>query len=190
MFLRVLAELRSLSIDRNEYDALKASRLLRQLLIDGYPLIDKANSVIRLAIRYRVRPGLEENSPAVKDNAAFAVVGDGIVPQRFPGWGKTLDLKRNQFLAYKMIYCQGRFVTIHQLVEHGAHIAGGVHSGEAKSPDQKLHDAIHNEAFWRGSPMTLGLLEPISQVVLTALLPLEREIIRRYGEGAHTLIPK
>ena len=53
-FLRTLDDLEHKIDSDNYYQILGISALVRRLLVDGFPLVDKVNRYYRLKIRYRI----------------------------------------------------------------------------------------------------------------------------------------
>jgi len=191
LILCVSEELRQYLSRGDEYSALKSSGLLRQLLLDSYPLVDQANKKFRIPIRYRVNSTVIDNMMRRCRSPVFACFIDLLCPKDsggFPVETTPSELTRDQFLAVKPIFYDNvKSVTIKELIDHAAHILGGVHAGKAKNDSDRELNFVHDQFRIGNHAISLHILFPISKIVLAATEPLRQAITTQYGDNAHLL---
>ena len=177
LFCRTLDDIDSVIAAPDNYEIIRASGQLRQLLIDGNRLIDVVNKPHRLKILYEVSDGWD--GPYAKAiiglNPSMYAVLDGLCPELSSLNNPTRQLKRGEFLKFRAVLVQGHYVTIHDIICHCAHVMGGVHFGSAKTDGEM---ALSTTAGIQvgGAPISVRQLLSILRVVRKALIPLEQEV--------------
>jgi hypothetical protein len=118
-------------------------------------------------------------------NPSFFGVLDGIDPSdnskkppqiRAP----VIELKRDQFLKYDLLFIQGKYFDVQDLILHCANVLGGVHVGEPKNSEEEQLSAL--QSFRSGGlPVNLRQIQPVHRVVLDALSPLRSAVQKEQG---------
>lgn len=155
-----------------EYDMLRASALLRKLLIDSNPLAHQVNRDIRMQIRFRVS-GVHAGTPidlGIKPISRFASVNP---------YGARVDelLSMKGFLARPVIWIDDRLYTVRNVIKCVAHVQGGVHYFDPED-DEEAQLMSYDESIRIGDISMLHRhLIDIGKVTVEGLTPL-REAAR------------
>ncbi len=174
LFVGTLEDIESKLSSPSEYNLIRLSALLRQLLTDSRPLINLVNRNHRLGIRFEVTVLDSRRMP--DPTSLFWIEFEGIDPTVSP-FRFTEQLKLEHFLKRPILKHQSQMFTIHDLIIQVAHIDGGVHLGTPTHEIEKKLVEINSALFVSGIRATLGLLPPIARVVLRALEPLRLAVI-------------
>lgn len=201
LFISTLDDLASrLAPGRGEYDVLKAAALVRALIIDGDKSIAlRVNRRARLKIRYRLNAYQPPRDPAV----GWWVVGDLLDPDveranlplivglatahpglsSYPGRGGpglvlTLPLTYDQFMGYPIVVFMHNRLTVHDVFDYLAHVAGGVHRTDPASGKEEALAHLYARLRLGGLPTATHSFLAVGRIVLTALRPL-----RAYAEA-------
>lgn len=135
VFLKTLEEIEERLARNSTYDTLMIAGLLRKLLVDGSALIHLVNRAHRLPIRF-IANNLTLFSPP--NEIEYCSLEDATDPEvAYPSLRKPVELKIEQFLKHTVMICRGKELTIHQLIDHIAHVEGAVHVGMAKEEFEK-----------------------------------------------------
>jgi hypothetical protein len=147
-----------------EYDLLRISALLRQLLLDAQPLYVQINREYRIDVRFR---SSYPASMTEQDLPEPPFEGDD-----FPIPIGTKTLARDEFLRRHAGYTRPHSFTVKDLILYGANVAGGVHAGAPKSPEEiTIHENVGILIVFGKEPALLELLG-IGQVIVRGLAPL------------------
>ncbi len=84
-------------------------------------------------------------------------------------------LNKTEFLQFKVIYYQGEYVSILELIRHCAHVLGGVHLGKPKSKKDESLSELQTIQI-NGATINILQLLPIVRVVVDALEELEQHV--------------
>jgi hypothetical protein len=177
LFLETLRDLGTrTAVEASEYDVLRSSALLRQLLLDDDPLVHQVNRDRRLRLVFRTNVSEPIWKKAGIEPPAFWSRHDGLDPETALVPPEVAELKRDGLLASVVMIVDGRNFTVRDVVDQAAHVLGGVHAGKPREEAQEALSAVA-AAFRIGNadPIT-GALRAISRIVLRALQPLRREI--------------
>ena len=157
----------------SEYDLLRASHLLRQLLLDGEPLIGTVNLERRLDIRYTIgRSAMRDMQ--IADGAVFWAIQDGFDPQTAPPSVTSATLKRDELLREMVIYSRPLELSVRDVIKFLAHVEGGVHHrAPTDDKERALREITHQIAMGGLSP-TARSLRAIARVVIRATGPLRQ----------------
>jgi hypothetical protein len=170
LFIRTIAELRQRSESDDRYEILRISLLLRQLLLDSTPLMDKVNREFRRQIVFEIS---HITAPTDK-SVVFWNVLDGLDPTTSKPGRKKISVDRGQLLSTPVSRIAGQLMTVHDIIHRCAHVLGGVHAGEPKSAaDVRLKEISTQIGFDDGVMLQL---KSIARVVCRALHPLERDV--------------
>lgn len=178
LFIRRIDELRQILANPSETNLFDAAPKLRQLLLDGDPLMNQANREIRdkfwfIVTALTARPNPDH--PAAQ-GAVFSQIADGIAPNpAFPMLPQK-RINRDEFLRLEVLYHEGRAATVHEVIDYVCHYAGAVHKATPDSPETKSIEAAAINFGVGGMPSVLRGLTGIIQVVITACEPLYQKL--------------
>jgi hypothetical protein len=171
-FVECLDELESRATwESSEYSLLRAGGLLRELLIDGLPVVREVNRERRLTLTFRVR-----RPPTTNDVVAWHI--NSLDPNTEAEDGTIEDLDLDHLLQVPVIHLGPDRLTIKDIVTLAANVRGGVHRGKPETREHKLIEAFQLKVTLGETPAELIALIPIVSVVLRGLEPL-REAARR-----------
>src|SRR5689334_21901154 len=74
----------------------------------------------------------------LEDGPTVYAVLDGISPEKPLREAPIKDLTLDQFLAFRVLYANGSYFTVHDVIDCCAHVLGGVHLGEPRTPHQTV----------------------------------------------------
>lgn len=163
----------------NEHELLLASGRLRMLLLDKQPLLHQVNAPRKFDVRFRiVRTGRSAYTKAVLDlKPMMWAVADGIAPAfARPGSGPIESVGLEAFLHERVMIYRGEDVTIRDLIDHLANVAGGVHAGKARDPHNLALNQMSDEIMLGGLDSPIWCLRGVAAVVVDALTPLRDAI--------------
>lgn len=187
LFLRTLQDLEDRISSSDPYEILRVSLLIRQLFLDGHKsLVDQVNRNYRLKIEFEivdVSKLLDAfNAPGMPP-PVFLGIQDAFDPGSIPNPPKKI-VKRDEFFKTPVQISGQKAFTVQELIEHQAHIMGGVHAGKSQEEREKILSAIESTIYVMGLPPGLRQLKSIGKVILKALEPLkERVEASRKREG-------
>lgn len=153
LFIETLQDLHYSISCSDEYEILRASHLIRQLLLDGAnSLAIRVNKTRRLKkIIYPIR---EVSLPDSDCNATW-FAGDLLAS--FDALTQPTMLKWYKFLKMPVACCEAHQYTVEDIIKYCAHVAGGVHKVNPES-DREL-------ALSRVLPSIPGNLNPITETL-------------------------
>lgn len=166
LFLETLVDLERQLASRKPYDLLRASALLRQLLLESHPLVDQANRELRVKVRYAVIP---YDPPPFPLNIH---ISPAVVTDDFPNGPSRELVVRSAFLAAVLGQMNGEKITTQAVILHAAHVLGGVHIDRPENADAQVLVALNRAFSLGGTDPTLQLIAAIGRGVLKALQPL------------------
>ncbi len=172
LFLRTLQDLSQKVNLGNEYDWLRASALVRQLLIDGHPLVERVNRVYGLKLRF----GVPDVSGAVDEHTMVFMAGDtllSVLPIRM--------VNRDGFLAAPLIYIRGRWFTTAEIVGTVANALGGVHRGDPSTGSQEELTALNAAIQVLGGGAATAQIRGIGHMTIRGLKPLAKVVAKKLG---------
>jgi hypothetical protein len=172
LFLRTIQDLSQKVNVGDEYDWLRASALVRQLLIDGHPLVGRVNRVYGLKLRFEV----PDASDAVDEHTMVFMAGDtllGVLPMR--------TVNRDGFLAAPLIYVRGRWFTTREIVDTVANALGGVHKGDLTAGSQQELSALNAAIQVLGGGAATAQIRGIGHMTIRGLKPLAEVVATKLG---------
>lgn len=181
VYLNILNELRERLEKRTEYDVLKTSGLIRQLLIDRNSLINQINKIYRIKIKYIVQKRFEFPKPAT--------LPDGSQPQILfqsifilPGESTSVEeLLLQDFLKYELLYYEEKGFSVLDIIKICANKYGGIHFDDVKKESDLTLDHLNRNLIFNNSSSVLQSMHDIAQICLIALKPLEEIIKKKYS---------
>jgi hypothetical protein len=170
LFLSVINELRSRIAAADEYSLIKASALVRQLVLEERPLVSVANKSLGLKFSFRVAP-FKDDDFQINRNATWLfrdIFPRGTSPAA-PIW-QTVN--RDDFLRAKCLaYLPDRF-SVREVVKFCAHVKGGVHHGEPKDRLDVLMNEIDENSRVQGIGLAVKSIQGIGDALLDGIKPL------------------
>ena len=174
LFVRTLMDVSERLASDDPYVLLRLSSLLRQLLLDGEPLMDRVNRTHRLRdLHFSVSHHAEE-PPCSPELWIKSLNPDG---------GEKQSLTRDQFLQKAIIRFYGTDYTVHELIDAAAHKMGGVHIDEPRDDEQRRLLALEEVLSIMESSPVLFALRDCALVVVRGLFPLVEAIMKPYLPG-------
>jgi hypothetical protein len=163
----------------SDYQVVKASALLRQLLVDQQNLVDQVNRTRRLKIRYRA----SDRKPPADPAPTFWTVQDGFDPETALRRSPILEVNRDGLLKCVVATLQAsagesKSVTVYDLIQYLAHVEGGVHAGQPKTPMENELRVWNQFVSIGGRPSMVRSLFAVGRVVVKGLEPLRAAIMR------------
>ena len=176
LFLNKYKDLKKLLDSTDKYDTLKMSAILRQLLIDEYPLIHRVNKKWKIKIRYKIysSPFVDPDDP----NITLWFRGTGLYPQEDSEPEYIYEINQDNFLSTRICKFKGEFITVKDIIKFASNVLGAVHR---RDPDpKKRHEIAINllRRFVKINNIELPLyqLKPIANITLKGLNVLHNEI--------------
>ena len=171
-FLNTLTEIEDKLQERSAYSVIRASALLRQLILDERPLVNEVSRTYGKKLRFETLDYTIE--PPVKPDVHWTNLDPGF----FPG-AKTITVDLRTLLAAPCLTTHGRVATVKDLIKACANAKGGVHLGPPKPGGEETILAWDRSARLLGTEPSLRALAGICRVVLRGLKPLVDEIVTR-----------
>ena len=160
-----------------EYRVLGIAGLLRKLLIDDSPLVDQVNRHQRQRLTFVVSDSRQYEELVKSMGAPFMTAEDGIDPEGAPpGFGR-LELNRSQFLKHRAMLTQNEEISVADLIQHGANVAGAVHLSNPRKPTHMEISKWADQFSPGGYPAGTRSLQAIGRVVLRTLEPLRAAVM-------------
>lgn len=159
LFLETLAELERYAAAGDDYSMLRASALLRQLLIDQHPLVHLVNRKHKLPLRFTVRGRLYREVVLADNPDFYSALGGIHTSGPFPHQAEQLSL--DKFLATQVVKVGKQLLSIGDLISISANVLGGVHKGEPKeSKERALTDFRRHLTFPGGRSLNAEQMKP------------------------------
>jgi len=176
LFINSIDEISRIIQKPNDYALLRSTLLLRQLLLDGNRLIDVVNRKRKHKIVFEISNEWEsENATVDVDRTIFIGIMEGLLPSSKSKGTSIRKLSLSRFLKFNVFFMDGKFITIRDVINHCAHIIGGVHVGEPKTEKEKLLSILQVLNI-DNYPIQIIQLLPILMVVRDGLTPLYRMV--------------
>jgi hypothetical protein len=168
LFEELLLELQVLINSPLEYDQIKSSRVLRQLLIDGDALVHLVNRELRASPSFTV----QTDAPARADN---------FYPEIYPAAEsvESAELRLQDFLKHSVGTDSQGTITVRDVIKYAAIVLGGVHFKEAESSQYRRLAEIHNARDNDGTSHVLTALRHIGAVTRDAIIPIRDRLLKR-----------
>lgn len=179
LFLHTCDDLEMRISSNDDYILLGASKLIRQLFLDGdKSLVDLVNRKTRIKLKFEVidvEKFLEIFQTPEMPPFEFVGVQDGLDPDTIPNPPRKI-VNRDDFFQLPLQISGGKSFTVREIVLHQANSMGGVHAGayagEPKDDTEKLLLSTDTTTKIFNLPPGLRQLKSIGQVVLKTLAPL------------------
>ena len=172
-----LQDLRFRLSKRTHYDAIRAAGLLRQLLLDGEPLIVQANRKLRYEI-LTSGAWASVQSPDGEYRLWTSVIGPVSVEANEEGFTERVSLA--QLLKAPLVRWDRHEFTVAEIIRLAAHVQGGVHKGR---PEDEREQILYHLAYLdaaMGQPTYHQGLVQIVCVVTDSLRDLESALAAKW----------
>lgn len=167
LFEELLLELQGLINSENEYDLIKSSRVLRQLLLDGDALLHLVNRELRASPKFNIRR-LDDTRIRNFD------------PNIYPADGQAVDSHNLQnFLSQSLGMSNGIPISVRDVIKYGAIVLGGVHFKDDPKGEYVHITAIHNSSSELGISAVLVALQNIGAITRDTLIPIRDQLLMR-----------
>ena len=172
LFEELLHELQVLLASATEYDLIRSSRVLRQLLLDGDALLHLVNRELRASPVFRVRTFGDGSGSGPADWMNTAISwSDESAP--------FADLSLQQFLSYRLGVANGEEITVRQIIKYAAIVLGGVHFKVDKGGEYEDIARLHADRDNDRLTAVLKSLGQIGAVTRDALIPVRDLLLKR-----------
>jgi hypothetical protein len=173
LFVRNIDGLRAILKEPSADRLFDSAHLLRQLLVDGNPILHQANRAARLKITFfvnRVQP-----DPPGLPEPVFRQIAEGISPSLVPK-PEPQALNLDGFLRHPVLQIQGDWATVRDIIQNVANYAGAVHKSTPDTPMTKSLEAVGRAIEVGGVPSVLRSLFGIIDVAVRGCEPLYARI--------------
>lgn len=180
LFVWQVDELREIVKNPTSMGALRASAILRFLLLDQAPALHR----IAGHIGYKIRFGLSSNPEEASSSFEFGMPSarEGVIfkyenmdPAFFgkePRYKATFD----QFLKFNIQMSRGEYLTVKETIQYLANKAGGVHFSVPDEPKLKmLHDLNIHATNEEISPGMFAIFD-IASITIKAVEPVYKAL--------------
>jgi len=165
LFVNTLEDIRSKTKTNNKYDIIKASGLLRLLLLDNPPLIHIINKEYRIPILFHVSD-FKSKIPIQPDYHWISLL---------PETRKTYKVKLDEFLNITCFLYKQNEYSIKDVIRSCAHLIGGIHT--SKPRDEKEEIFLNLDKIMPINPDgTYNSLKEIALVGIKGLETLEEKV--------------
>ena len=153
------------------YDIIKASGLLRQLLLDKEPLVYIINRKFKVKLEFEV---IEYRDKLPIDDGRTELHAKFLNPN-FPG-AKTVKTSLKEFLSINCLEYKSTTITIKEIIKYCSHVKGGIHTGKPEDDIDITLISLDKMIKILEEESSIVLLTGIIQIVLNGLKPLIKEI--------------
>lgn len=154
----------------DRYSLIRASGLLRQLLLDG--LLHRVNRSHKLSIKFCTINFYKYPPPDMKVSAHWR----SLDPSYFPG-ADTIECSLDRFLEAPCLVFQDHQATVKDLIRACANAKGGVHLGKARMSAEQVVLDWDQAITLIGEEPSLMAIKGICRIVLAGLKDLALKII-------------
>lgn len=176
LFVNTLRDLERRTAATDEYEVLMSAALLRKLLLDKEPLMDKVKRRHRLDVRFHINGVSPYERLIYEDKPVFWVIEDALDPQS-PIASAPFYATRDQFLARHVMCFNGNWFTVRDVIAQLAHIEGAVHSGKPKDERQRALQAAAKFYSRAGLPGAVSQVRLIGRITVRGLSPLRDAVV-------------
>lgn len=174
LFISTIDDLRNKVESNNEYEILKASGLIRSLLIDSNNLIDEVNKEFRLKLTFTYADSTQGYSAEMikmMQPDQWAVL-DGFYPGSQITNAVNVTTGRDPLLSQMVLINNGERLSVKDVIKYAANVLGGIHAGKVKQGDVKDEALEKLTGLFGNLPTALLQLKAIAHVILDGLEPL------------------
>jgi hypothetical protein len=182
IFLHTMHDLEERSEMANMYTILRASGIIRQLLVDNNSLLDQINRDYKEKILFRVqqKPDIftdRFDKDGKRLNKWFGI--NFIFPDKD---SKNIELlKKDDFLRYKLLSFGEHEFSVLEVIKICANKYGGIHSEDVEDEQEQLLDRLNSSFSLLNFDCVFYSMHGIMRVCHDALLPLSKRIESKYN---------
>jgi hypothetical protein len=174
LFLERCGQIERLLASHTEIELLDLAGLLRQLLLDGTPLVHKVNNY---GLKLKFEVGLFRQPP--DKHTAVLILEDGLDPDTRPPRSPSKEVNLDGFLEHTIIVTAGKAYSVSDVIKFAANVSGGVHHVENPKGAQKVLSRFSMLYSLGGLPAGVRQLKAICRVTLKGLSPLIAAVKRK-----------
>lgn len=181
VLLNIISDLSERFDRHTEYDLLKASGLIRQLVIDKNPVLEQVNKSYKFKIVYRVQKRIKMPAESVQEDGTVwkALYGMTFISPKDDDSNFEL-LKKDEFFKYELLFYSGESFTVLDIIKICANKYGGIHYDEDKDLKESLIDITHRSFTFNDSSSVLHSMYSIIEICVEAWKPLILAIKSNY----------
>ena len=178
LFLHTLSDIEEKLGCGDEYSMLRASALLRQLLLDGSALLHRVNRKYRIRVTFGVCGRARAEARIAQNVNFYSALGAIHVSGSQSHTREEVGL--DAFLGAKVLKLRDQVLTVRDLISHSANVLGGVHRAEPKDGDEKARELSEWARLEGDASIRINTLQMRSliMVVLDALKPLHDRVVQ------------
>lgn len=171
------------------YEILQIGALLRKLLADGHSLAARAAAPFRFKYHFRAHQFDEERTRGRFGGAPMiqhgpVIQGGAMIPGR--DVTPLVELPPKMWLKHTVAMYYERPVSVGEVIDYIAHVAGGVHDGHPKSDIEHVFDSLNflylDRPFREYDGGAPGALVSIAVITRSALSPLYSHVLQAYDQ--------
>jgi hypothetical protein len=171
LFLNTIDDLQKrVAQGASEYDVVGISSLLRKLLLDEAPLVHLVNKRLRKKFKFQVNVSEPMRKRAGVPPPTVWSRQDGFDPTTAMN-PLVSTLKLDQMMACTIIIADGHEITVKEVIQHTAHVRGGVHSGKPSTPKEEALDRLAETISLGGYEPGIRSHQAVAPVVIRGLEP-------------------
>lgn len=175
-FIDTLKDLSARITPGTEYDLVRASGLLRQLLLDQTPLIHLVNRQTRMKLIFEIKKWPDTN-PQIGKLQLQSPEPDDEMPR--------IKVDFDSFLSTNVLFFHEHAYTVKDIIKTISNIQGGVHRDRPKNDkDSNLEsDQFTSLTFGMAGSTSMDmaklLIKPIANVTIQAALPIRMGLLAK-----------
>lgn len=171
LFIRTLDDIKS-KLNGDGYDYLKATGLMRSLIIDGgASLVDIVNRDFGIKIKFVVRKNKKKDNPP-------QIMWRSVTPQNHE-IGNSIELNRTDFLKEVVLVYNQYTYTVYDVIMYAANMMGGIHAGIAKDEKADFYKNLFRTMPIMGGSVYANSIFSVMEVVIKSLEPLYNAVLQR-----------
>lgn len=176
IFIRTYDDIERILNIQDAYKRLKMAACLRQLFVEGRPLVDVVNQRLQIKLKFTVNDFVNEAKQINSDE--INIYGLNIVPTPTTPEFLKKELTANKFLAMPLFVTDTRTITVRQVISHLANKAGGVHYDPTRKQEDLDFENIMKKLPNGGLEEISDAINAIAIIALRGLAPLKEAILQ------------
>lgn len=173
LFVEVYLDLERLVLQADEYSMLRASGLMRQLLLDGDRLVHIVNRKHKINISFPVC-GRAFGQHVLKNSPSTYMRLNGIHRSGSMSQHEEL-ISLDKFLSEPLLKFHDDLYSVKDVISHAANTLGGVHLGSPKTNKGKTLSNANESVTVFDLGISAVQLKPIGLIVLDGLAELKEK---------------
>lgn len=181
IFLNIMSDLDERYKRHKEYDILKASGLIRQLLADANSIVAHVNKKHKLKILFRVQRRNKIPTERIQEDGTIwkALYGMTFITPKEDSSSIEL-LNKDEFFKYVILTYYDEAFNVLDIIKICANKYGGIHYDEERNHKEKSIDTTHKGFSFNDSSSVIQSMHSITGICLEALKPLMEKIKKDY----------